>query len=474
VKGTTSLNISQTVCDAEQLLMREEQLSEPARVTIQSLIDAVTLLSNRLKTDSSNSSLPPSLDPNRPRHTKQRQSAGGKRKPGAQKGHKGTTLKRVSNPDETEDIHIDRRTVPRGFYQTTGYETRQVFDINITLFVKEYRAEIIEDERGEQYVATFPDGVTQSAQYGDHTKASAVYLSQYQLVPLDRVRDFFEDQASIPISKGSIANFNVEASGKLDTFVEWAKRQLAKSALNHSDETGINIGAKTAWLHNLSNDKVTLFHADEKRGKEAMDRMGVLPLFKGILLHDHWKPYFQYSCSHALCNAHHLRELEWCLDFEDQVWAGLMKALLIEINLQKVNSGFVSHASQERFEQRYRVILAQGQAECPIIDKAEGTRGRTKKSKSRNLLERLQNFENETLRFMREMLVPFTNNQGERDLRMTKVQQKISGCFRSFHGANNFCRIRSYIATCIKNNCNPTDALRLLFEGKLPEFMKSG
>ena len=201
--------------------------------------------------------------------------------------------------------------MPRGFYKTTGYETRQVFDINTSLFVKEYRAEIIEDEQGMEYVAKFPDGVTQAAQYGNLTKASAVYLSQYQLVPLDRVRDYFEDQAGIPISKGSIANFNVEASQKLDNFVDWAKQQLIGATLNHADETGINVGGKKIWLHNLSNSKVTLYYADEKRGREAMDRMGVLPLFAGILCHDHWKPYFQYSCTHVLCNAHHLRELEW-------------------------------------------------------------------------------------------------------------------------------------------------------------------
>lgn len=148
-----SLNISQTICDAEQMLLLDSPLSKEDRLTAQALIDAVTFLSNRLNSDSSNSSLPPSLDPNRPRHVR-KQSAGEKRKPGAQKGHTGTTLKRVPNPNETEDIHIDRRTVPRGFYRTIGYESRQVFDINVSLFVKEYRAEIIEDEEGAQYVAS--------------------------------------------------------------------------------------------------------------------------------------------------------------------------------------------------------------------------------------------------------------------------------------------------------------------------------
>ncbi len=224
-----------------------------------------------------------------------------------QKGHKGSTLKKVEHPDKVEDIQIDRRTVPPGFYKTIGWDESQVFDILISLHVTEYRAEIIENEHGDQYVATFPEKVTQAAQYGNSTKASSVYLSQFQLVPLDRVRSYFEDQAGIPISKGSIANFNAEASQKLEKFEEWAKLQLIASPLNHA-----------VWLHNVSNASVTLFHADEKRGKEAMDRMGILPVFSGILCHDHWKPYFSYNCKHSLCNAHHLREWDWCAELHEQ------------------------------------------------------------------------------------------------------------------------------------------------------------
>lgn len=288
---------------------------------------------------------------------------------------------------------------------------------------------------------------------------------------MDRVRDYFQDQAGIAISKGSIANFNVEAAEKLKKFEVWAKEQLKKSDLVHGDETGINVGGKKVWLHNLSNDKITLFYAHHKRGKEAMDEMAVLPFFKGVLCHDHWKPYFRYSCTHSLCNAHHLRELEWCVEFEKQSWAQQMKELLVEINHEKITTGFITEEQQKDFEKRYRKILKDGKSECPITLKIEKKRGRTKKTKSRNLLDRLENFEEETLRFMRQPLVPFTNNQGENDIRMTKVQQKISGCFRSMEGANNFCLIRSYITTCKKNGFNPTEALTLLFEGSLPTFI---
>ena len=217
-----SLNVTQAVSETEKFLRTESSLSESTRTSIQTLIDAVTLFSRRLGLNSSNSSIPPSKDPRGP--VKKTPRKGIKRKPGAQPGHKGTTLKRTETPDEIEELHIDRRTVPVGFYKTIGHETRQIFDIQISLFVKEYRAEIIENQNGDQYVAEFPVGVTQAAQYGNQTKASSVYLSQFQLVPLDRVCDYFEDQAGIPISKGSIANFNVEASEKLEKFEIWAKK----------------------------------------------------------------------------------------------------------------------------------------------------------------------------------------------------------------------------------------------------------
>ena len=195
IKG---LNVTQALREAQILIQSDQPLSASGKATLQVLIDAVTLLIQRENTNSGNSSVPPAMDPNRPRKRRS-QSKGQKRKPGGQKGHKGSTLKRVEHPDTVEDIQIDRRTVPHGFYKTVGWEERQVFDILVSMHVTEYRAEIIENEKGDQYVATFPENVTQAAQYGNSTKASSVYLSQFQLVPLDRVRSYFADQAGIPV-----------------------------------------------------------------------------------------------------------------------------------------------------------------------------------------------------------------------------------------------------------------------------------
>lgn len=205
-----------------------------------------------------------------------------------------------------------------------------------------------------------------------------------------------------------------------------------------------------------------------------MDAMGVLPNFEGTLCHDHWKPYYRYDCIHSLCNAHHLRELERAWEQDQQRWAKQMQDLLLEINLAVQKAGKkleTGHAI--RYKERYRTLLQEANKECPPPDESQrkGRRGRLKRSRSRNLLERLREFESDVLRFMEDTRVPFTNNQAENDIRMTKVQQKISGCFRSFDGAAIFCRIRSYLSTCRKQGVPASQALQLLFDGQWPSFM---
>lgn len=445
--------------------LKEEDASPLFKESVSDLLDVIAFLTNRLGLNSSNSSKPPAQDPNRMRPV--RRAQGSKRKPGGQKGHKGNYLKPVEKPTESEDILIDRRTLPRGQYRHVGFESRQVFDIEISFVVKEYRGEILENEKGVQFIADFPEGVTEAAQYGCTIKAHSVYMSQFQLVPLARVEDHFRDQLRLPISKGSISNWNLSAYKKLEFFEEWARRSLIHSICNNVDETGINIGGKRHWLHSVSNEKVTLFHADLKRGQEAMDRMGVLPYFKGVLMHDHWKPYFGYDCVHSLCNAHHLRELEAAIEFDAQDWARGMQGLLVEMRdaVEKAG-GSLSPGAAKEYRKRYRRVLRNGDLECPLDSSSRA------QTKSRNLLERLRDFENETLRFLEDPNAPFTNNQGENDIRMTKVQQKISGCFRSVEGAKVFCRIRSYLSTCRKNGVGASEALKLLFDGRLPSFMK--
>lgn len=467
-----NIDIQATIEKAQAVIDKDTQMSASTKSMFEILILVITLLANRLNLNSTNSSKSPSSDPNREKRPKPKTG----RKIGGQKGHVGVTLQKVDNPDVIEPIKIDRRTLPAGLhYHDAGYESRQVFDIDISRVVTEYRAQALEDENGNRYVAAFPEGVTKAVQYGNGIKAHTVYLSQYQLIPYNRIQDYFADQLHIPISEGTIFNFNKQAFDTLAAFEDHAREQLKTSAVAHADETGINLGGNRYWLHCVSNPYWTLYYPHEKRGMEAFEAMGVLPWFKGILCHDHWKPYYNLDCTHALCNAHHIRELTRAWEQDNQQWAHDMIDLLEKINTRVTDASGVLNAQQAGiYRAQYRKLIQKGEIECPEPTRPnkKGKRGRIKKSKSRNLLERLRDFENDVLRFMENEHVTFTNNLGENDIRMTKVQQKISGCFRSIEGAKIFCRIRSYLSTCRKQGIKSSYALDLLFNGKMPEFMK--
>ena len=435
----------------------------------------VQIMANRLSLNSRNSSKPPSQD----RFSKDKDGKPAKddtdKKSGGQPGRTGTTLKQIDKPDVTTHLTIDRTTIPPDDYQFVGYDCRQVFDIDIRRVVTEYQAEILENPQGQRFTAPFPAGVTKAVQYGNGVKAQSVYLSQYQFIPLKRVQEHFQEQLGLPISEGSIFAYNRQAYQMLEQFEHKLVVKMLNAKVLHADETGINIGGKTRWLHCVSSPLLTLYYAHEKRGVEAMASMALLTLFSGILVHDHWKPYFKLVCQHALCNAHHLRELAFAHEQEGQAWAKLMIDLLESI-LKDVYSqgGALPEDQAAHYREQYRAILTQAEIECPPPTERQETdhkKGRLKRSKSRNLLERLRNYEQETLRFITDVDVPFTNNQGENDIRMTKLQQKISGCFRSKEGADIFCRVRSYLSTCRKNNVSATDALTMLFEGRLPDFI---
>lgn len=464
--------IRSTVDQVRRLLQEDATISPSLKVAMEMLLLVVTLLLNRFGLNSSNSSTRPSDDPNR----KKTQRTSNGNKPGGQKGHRGTNLEPVADPDEIVFLKVDTTALPEGVYREDGFESRQVFDVEISAVVTEYRAQALVDQSGKRWVAPFPQDVSASVQYGSSVKAGAVYMSQYQLLPYNRVEEQFGDMLQTPLSAASVFNFNLDAYNRLEPFEQWIKSKLLASPLLHADETGINIASKGHWLHCLSSDTLTFFHAHAKRGGEAMDDMGVLPVFQGILCHDHWSPYFKYGGSHALCNAHHLRELEWAAEQEKHSWAKALQDLLKEASHAKnLSSGCPDPQTAQDFRERYRRILADAETECPPPNENDrnGKRGRLKRTKSRNLLERLREHEHGVLLFLDNPHVPFSNNQAENDIRMTKVHQKISGCFRSPEGAAIFCRIRSFLSTCRKNGVSATQALKDLFQGKWPGFMAS-
>lgn len=478
------LDINQQVKEIEKALESEKNLSSTMSGMIKMLISTVKLLSNQKGLTSRNSSKPPSTDQTgsnkknvKPCNESEENTDVNKRKPGGQKGHKGSTLMQTKNPDEIEKVEVDRSTIPAGKYTIIGYEKRQVIDISIKKVITEYQAQILIDENGIRYMGEFPKGVTKAVQYGNALKAHAVYMSHYQLLPYDRIKEYFSDELNIPLSAASIYNFNKQAYNKLGSFFEIVKHKLNISKVVHADETGINVNGTLNWVHVNSNKYWTYLFPHKNRGYLAMDKMGVLPYFKGVLCHDHMKAYYKFiMCLHALCNAHHLRELTCSYEQYGMNWANEMLKLLLRIKKSVDDSGGVlNEKDSDSYTKEYRQLLIKADLECPAPNpkkRKKGQRGRLKRSKPRNLLERLMNYESDVLRFMKDIDVPFTNNQAENDLRMTKVQQKISGCFRSFEGAEIFCGNRSYIGTCKKQGISPSKALRSLFDDTYPEWVK--
>ena len=470
-----SIDVDKALHSARKALADERDTAPAIAAAMDTLLLLVSLLISRLGLDSSNSSKPPSADPNR----KKKRQTGSKRRPGGQPGHTGTTLTPVAEPDEIVCLSLDRSTLPPGrHWRRDGVEKRQIFDVVLQRQVTEYQAEVWVDEQGQRCVADFPSKVGQAVQYGSACKAHAVYLSQYQLLPYARVCELFADQLGMPLSSGTLARFNREAADLLMPFEQTLKARLRQQHLLHVDETGVNIDGQRAWLHTAGNAQFTHYAVHGKRGKNAMDAINILPHFNGVLCHDHWKPYYRYTgCQHALCNSHHLRELQRAVEQEDQQWAQQMQDLLIEIrNATDAAGGALSPTEARDRRQKYRQIIAEGDRECPAPSPPTSPRkrrGRLKRSKTRNLLERLRDYEADGLRFMDQPGVPFTNNAGERAIRMTKVQQKVSGCFRSWHGAECFCRIRSYLATCRNHAVSASESLLDLFRGQaLPAFMR--
>ena len=467
------IDVNLFIDDTKKLLEEDPSASPAIKACMSTFLVLFSVLLGRLGLNSKNSSKPPSTDqgPNNNR------GKGNNSKPGGQKGRTGKTLTQTSKPDVVEFLEVDRSSLPPGEYTKVGVEKRQVFDLKFEVEITEYQAEVLQDASGKKFVAPFPDEVTQPVQYGAQVKSHAVYLSQYQMLPYERIREYFTDQLSLPISVGTLCNFNAKAYERITELqvLDKIKGKLQNSPVLHVDETGVNINGIRQWLHTASTSQWAYLAHHEKRGSIATDEIAILPNYSGVLVHDHWKPYFKYQCEHALCNAHHLRELEFSWQKEEQKWAREMQDFLLTTHRTVQDSGGKLRYSQlKKHLLLYRGILGRAEQECPEPAPIPGKRGRTKKSKSRNLLERLIKYQKEVLRFMFHPDVPFTNNQAENDIRMSKVQQKISGCFRSSDGAKNFCAIRSYLLSCCKQNISASTALQLLFSGHLPDILVGG
>ena len=445
---------------------------------IVSLRERVKALEDQIAKNSRNSSKPPSSDGfNKPAPRSLRKR--GNRKPGGQFGHSGQTLKKVENPDHTivhpveqcQNCNLSIADQP-----ASGCEKRQVFDIPPPpkIEVTEHQAEIKECLYcGHINKAEFPEHVKAPVQYGSRLKALAVYLMDYQLLPYKRTREFFCDIFSQEISEGTLVNISNACFNFLDDPTEQIRQQLITSPVVNFDETGTSLNGEGHWLHVAGTEALTYYQIHKKRGSEAMDDIGILPHFKGRAIHDFMSSYLAYDCQHGFCNAHLLRELIFLHEQQQQRWAKKMIDCLMGIkeavDRSPPNIMCLSDTQAREFEELYSEIIDEGYAENPMPKRKLTTkrkRGRPKKPKAINLLDRFRDYKKEILAFMYDFTVPFDNNLAERDLRMMKTQQKISGTFRSKNGADAFCRIRSYISTVRKNSENVIESIHNAFTGR--------
>jgi transposase len=452
------------------------------QVQIAALSERVADLEARLAKDSHNSGKPPASDGlQKPKKTASLRGKSGK-SPGGQPGHPGETLRLSETPDRVE-VHSPDHCAGCGaaLAATPGVlrERRQVFDLPpLRLEVTEHRAE---GKRcpacGEWSGGDFPEGIDHPVQYGEGVKALGVYLQAHHLLPFDRTSALLADLFGASPSVGTLHAALHTASARLEATEEQIQTALREAEQAHFDETGVRIEGKLHWLHSASTETLTHYAVHEKRGQAATRAIGILPAFTGRAVHDGWPSYFTYDCEHALCNAHHLRELTFLREQHGQAWAGQMKALLQEAyarveRAKAEGAERLSGFTLLEIEARYAGILEAGRIETagllspsPDAPEAPKKRGPKKQHPAKNLLDRLRRYRKETLRFAHDFTVPFDNNLAERDLRMMKVQQKVSGCFRTRAGAEGFCRIRGYLSTVRKQGQEVLANLRQVFLG---------
>jgi transposase len=466
----------------------EEGLVQLFFETLGKLAERIQNLEDQLAKNSRNSGKPPSSDgydqpAPRPKSLRKRS----RRKSGGQRGHPGETLKAVEKPDfiKVHRVHACQhcgQSLQRR--KAIGHEKRQVFDLpKVQMKVTEHRAEIKTCARcGKETCAPFPQEVSKAVQYGPEIKAQMVYLNTEQHLPLERTCDLLEEFYTHRLSEGTIVTACAEAAHKVEKSNEAVKEHLVEhETVGHFDETGMMVNGVLHWLHTASTSLLTYYAMHPKRGSAALNEINILPRFQGRAIHDDLASYFQYEVAHALCNAHHLRALLFLLERYPQKWVQDLIGLLSKIKekveaVKRKAETALSVRQANAFSKAYDELVKKGLRANPPSKKNSrqaGQRGRLKQSPARNLLLRLREHKQAVLTFMYDFNVPFDNNQAERDLRMMKVKQKVSGGFRSTVGAQNFCNIRGYLSTARKNGVKALAALRLALVGTpfLPSFV---
>jgi transposase len=449
--------------EIETLIASQTREIEVLRAANEALRAEVAELRRRLGLDSSNSSKPPSSDglKKKPRILKSLRTRSGKPS-GGQEGHRGDTLRQVADPDHTiEHTATVCRHCCAGLTagSVVDVERRQVFDLpERPIEVTEHRAAIYRcpNCRGETRAA-FPEGVVSPAQYGERLKAAAVYLNVQQLVPEERVAQILQDLFGAAAACGaSVAAWVGRKAAALEPVYRAIGAAVAKAKVRCLDETGLRVGGKTRWLHTASTLTHTFYRAGEPRS-------AVYACEGGVVVHDHFLSYRSLeNVAHAFCNAHLVRELIAVIELDEEPWAEAMRQTLLDANdaVRKAKEAGLRALAPKQiaaFEERYWEAVRAGLSyhrSLPKLDPPGKTRGRCKNRPSYNLLVRFKDYKTETLRFLTDFDVPFTNNLAEQDLRMMKVKMKISGCFRTIEAACDFARLRSVISSARKQGLN--------------------
>jgi len=433
------------------------------------LVDKLEELDNKISKNSRNSSRPPSSDDVKPNQSQRGKS---NRRSGGQQGHGGSTLKKVSCPDEIIYQKPPKKCFCGEKLLSSNFKiksTRQVFDVKIQKFVSEYRQMQVTCSCGQEHTGDYPKEVKAATQYGESIRGIVSYLSRYQLIPFDRLRETMNDLFDTRLSEGSIHNINTYASDSLGDFRSKFVKAIDDIKHANCDETPIKVSGRRGYLHVFSNMALTLIDYHKSRGIKAVEEIGVLNKFKGTLVHDCFSMYFNYGENHAICNAHLLRELTFIEQKYQHRWAHKVKTFLYDLNelvklekqLKKSTFGLVE---KDMLRDQFQLILEQGRSEIKDLIVSVTIKGkrRGKQHPSLNLLNRMTKLQKDILRFMYDYDIPFTNNQAERDLRMAKVHQKITGGFRSEGGAKNYALFRSYISTVKKHGINVFTAIKNL------------
>lgn len=464
----------------ETLLHQQSVLMQQMQGQIADLTHQVKGLQDRLAKNSHNSSLPPSSD----RFVRQPKSLRHKseKKTGGQEGHPGTTLRFSEVPDEVIEHRVtvcascqhDLREI-----EACATHRRQVVDIpSPRLIVQEHRAEQKQCPRCQHITqASFPPAVAAPIQYGPLIGAASVYLSQQQLLPLERSCEVLRDLLGVQMSEATVGDLIKRTACQLTVVEQHIKEALIAAPVVHQDETGLSVAGKRYWEHVTSTATLTHYHVDPSRGQEALKTIGILPVFKGISIHDAWGSYFLYDCEHALCLVHVLRELVFQAEEQGAIWAAELKDLLLSMkdatqDARDQGKRWLDPLEVLDWERAFLRLLDEGDRVTPRAMAPPGTKGRIKQSAARNLLDRLRKHQHAVFCFLEDLRVDFDNNLAERDLRMIKVQQKVSGCFRSLAGAQAFCRIRGYLSTLRKQGLPLLPALQATLGGHplLPSF----